>query len=321
MTYNMKLTEEPLIDIRDAFFETLYSKALEDQNLILLSADMGAKSFDKFRENIPDQIFNIGVAEQNLISLAAGLTLGGKKVITYGISSFLVHRSRAQIRHDLCIMNLPVIIVGSGPGVVYDYDGPCHHAIEDVATMRSLPGMNIFSPCDQTSAASCAISALNCHMPSYVRLDKGTHSNLYLGKEKESSECAVLKEGNDILFVTTGIMSHKVTEVISELSKEGISCGHLDIVKIHPIDQKMICSEMKKYKAVVTAEEHLLQGGLGSIIAECTIDNNLMIPVKRFGFRDEYRNIRGSRFYLHKEYGLDLQNIVSNTIKWYKLCS
>ena len=89
MTYNMKLTEEPLIDIRDAFFETLYSKALDDQNLILLSADMGAKSFDKFRENIPDQIFNIGVAEQNLISLAAGLTLGGKKVITYGISSFL----------------------------------------------------------------------------------------------------------------------------------------------------------------------------------------------------------------------------------------
>jgi transketolase len=317
----MKLTEEPLIDIRDAFFETLYSKALEDQNLILLSADMGAKSFDKFRENIPDQIFNIGVAEQNLISLAAGLTLGGKKVITYGISSFLIHRSRAQIRHDLCIMNLPVIIVGSGPGVVYDYDGPCHHAIEDIATMRCLPGLNIFSPCDQTSAVSSATSALDSKSPSYVRLDKGKYSNLYLDKEKESSEFAALKEGNDILFITTGIMSHNIAQVISELSKKGISCGHIDIVKIHPINEEKLCSEMKKYKAIITAEEHLLQGGLGSIISECAIDNNLMIPIKRFGFRDEYRNIRGSRFYLHKEYGIDPQNIVSKTIEWYKLYS
>jgi len=316
----MQTNKTQIIDIRDAFFETIYELALADSNLTILSADMGAKSFEKFRENIPTQIFNIGVAEQNLISLAAGMSLAGKKVISFGISSFLIHRSRAQIRHDLCIMNLPVILVGSGPGVVYDYDGPCHHAIEDVSTMRSLPGMNVFSPCDQTSAASTAISSIECTTPSYVRLDKGKHENLYFDKEQESSDCSILKEGKDILFITTGIMSHNICEVVTKLTQEGISCGHLDIVKIKPINVKYICNEIRKYRGVVTAEEHLLQGGLGSIIAECLVDNNLQISMKRFGFRDEYQNVRGSRSYLHKKYGIDVQSIVKQTKQWVKNC-
>jgi len=155
----MKMSD---IDIRDAFFDEIYKCAAKDKNVIFIAADMDAFSLRKYKKDLPDQYINIGVAEQNMIAVAAGLALCGKKVFLYAIIPFITFRCLEHIKVNICSMNLPVAIIGVGSGLSFGFDGPTHHAVQDIAVMRVLPEIEILNPSDSASSALCARRAYEC---------------------------------------------------------------------------------------------------------------------------------------------------------------
>jgi len=166
-------------DIRDAFFDELYEIASKDKDVLFLTADMGAFGLEKFKRDLPNQFINMGVAEQNTVSVAAGLALGGKKVFIYSIASFISQRCYEQIKIDLCQMKLPVTIIGSGPGLTYGSDGPTHHAVNDVVIMSVLPDMTIITAQSPEEAEKAVRMAYESETPVYIRLAKGKLTATY----------------------------------------------------------------------------------------------------------------------------------------------
>jgi len=304
------------IDIRDAFFDEVYAIACEDPNVIFLVADMGAFSLNKFKNDLGSQYINVGVAEQNLVSIAAGLALGGKKVFIYTIAPFVTQRCYEQIKIDLCCMQLPVTIIGSGPGITYGSDGPTHHAIQDVAIMRALPGMTIINPSDAVMAAVAARIAHKSHGPIYIRIDKGKLPLLYDKNENFSNGLASLKKGGDLAIVATGIMVQQAFKVAHELARYSIDAGIIDMYRIKPINEELLLDLLEESKRVVTLEEHSIIGGIGSAIGELLVDHRKDLAMKRIGIPDKNSVGYGDREWMHSFYGLDVDSITKTILAW-----
>ena len=302
------------IDIRDAFFDEVYAIASRDPGVIFLTADMGAFSLNRFKADLSGQYINVGVAEQNMVSVAAGLTLGGKKVFIYTIAPFVTQRCYEQIKVDICGMRLPVTIIGSGPGITYSSDGPTHHAIQDVADMRALPEMTIFNPSDPVMAKAAARIAYESQGPVYVRIDKGKLPLLYDGNHDFSTGLARLKKGRDLTIVTTGIMVQQTFRVVEELAKHSVDAGIIDIYRLKPINEELLLKLVGKSKRIVTLEEHSLVGGIGSAVSEILVDNRKAIPVKRIALSEKNCLGYGDREWMHSFYGLDVKSIVKTVL-------
>lgn len=308
------------IDSRDAFFDELYKLARKDSQIIFLTADMGAKSLIRFKQDLKKQYINLGVAEQNMVSIAAGLSLGGKKVFIYTIIPFLTLRCYEQIKIDLCCMNLPVTIVGVGPGLTYGSDGPTHHATDDIALMRVLPGITILNPSDSVMTKACLHSAYKNSGPTYVRIDKGSLPVLYNPESLDFSEGLYeLSEGTEVTIVATGIMVHQALKVANELTKHSISAGVVDLYRIKPLNKEMLLSILYKSKHLVTIEENTIIGGIGSMLSEIITDNGLNVPLKRIAVPDVHCFESGKRQDLHKLYNLDVGGIVKIICGWIKM--
>ncbi len=188
-------------DMRDAYFDEICNLAIKDRDVIVLADDMEVFSLRELRKQRPDQFFNMGVAEQNMINVAAGLAASGKKVVIYGISSFVIFRCYEQIKCNICSMGLPVVIVGIGNGFSFSYDGPSHHGIQDFNVMRSLAGMHVFNPCDESSAQLAANFSCQFEHPTYVRIDKRAYPRIY---DKKEPYC-IVRRGADLAIVTYDI--------------------------------------------------------------------------------------------------------------------
>lgn len=303
------------IDIRDAFFDSLYEIAKADSDVIFLTADMGAFSLEKFKQDLPCQYMNIGIAEQNLISVAAGLTLGGKKVFIYGIAPFVTLRCYEQIKVDLGGMRLPVTIIGTGPGVAYSSDGLTHQATQDVSIMRAIPGMVIFSPSEPLMAVEVARMAYQSKSPVYIRLDKGKLPLLYSDHDFLPG-LKLLKKGRDILIIATGIMVHQALAIAKNLSLHSIDAGVIDLYRIKPLNEKLLVSFIKKSKKIVTIEEHSIIGGIGSAVSELLTDKELKVSIKRIGILDTHCVGYGDRDWTQTEYGLDRSNVIKVIKRW-----
>jgi len=297
------------IDIRDAFFDELYNLAAKDPNVIFLTADMGAFSLEKFKRDLSSQYINVGVAEQNLVSVAAGLALGGKKVFIYAIAPFITQRCYEQIKIDLACMCLPVTIIGAGAGIVYNSDGITHHATQDIAIMRTLPGMTIFNPADSVTAAAAVHIARNSNGPVYVRIDKGKLPLLYDKKNNFSDGMAILKTGSDLIIIATGTMVHQAFRAADKLAQHSIDTGIIDLYRIKPINEDLFLAAVKKARRIATLEEHSVIGGIGSAVGEILADRGMALPLKRIGIADKYCSGYGDREWMRKDYGLDIENI------------
>jgi len=304
------------IDIRDAFIGKLYNYALNNKNIVFLSAEFGAPSLDVFRRDLPLQFINVGISEQNLISVAAGLALGGKIVYAYSISSFLTLRCYEQIKIDLCAMNLPVTLLGVGPGYAYSVDGPTHHATEDIAVMRALANMTIYSPTDANMASALVGVSLKTPSPLYIRLDRGRYGTLYGMSEDLSAGFRIIKDGSDVCIFATGCMVHRAMDVERALSEQAIKARVVDVYRLKPVDAVKLVEGVRGFSRAVTIEEHTLNGGLGSIILEVLSDQGLCIPVKRFGIADGQLYAYGMRDTLHKQRGIDTESIVHTLHAW-----
>lgn len=275
------------VDMRDAFFNELYDLMLYDRNVILLTIDMGAMSLDKIEHDFPLQFINMGIAEQNAISVAAGLAITGKKVFVYGITSFTVLRCLEQIKIDICYMDLPVHIVGIGTGFTYGTDGPTHYAIEDIAIMNTLPNIEIYSPCDAHSTAMLTGLTYLSKKPTYIRIEKGK-SEVYHKNTTNFYKCyETLKDGNNVI-ITTGKMIDTAFKLSEKLSNSvNDTFGVMDIYKLKPINDLELYSVLKNKKCIIVIEEHLKHCGLGSIILNFILNNDLDIPIKIFGVENK----------------------------------
>jgi len=304
------------IDIRDAFFDEVYAIASKDPNVMFLTADMGALSLNKFKKDLSSQYINVGVAEQSLVSIAAGLALGGKGVFIYTIAAFITQRCYEQVKIDLCCMRLSVAIIGSGPGITYSSDGPTHHAIQDVAIMRALPEMTILNPSDPVMAAATARIAYKSRGPVYIRIDKGKLPLLYDNNENFSDGLALLKKGRDLMIITTGVMVHQAFKVADELAKHTIDAGIIDMYRIKPINEELLLSVIEKSNRIVTLEEYSIIGGIGSAISEILVDKGKALPVKRIAIADKNCVGYGDREWMHSFYGLDVDSITKTILEW-----
>ena len=304
--------------MRDKFIETLLNEVEVNPNIVLITGDLGFGVLDEFREVYPDNFINAGVAEQNMAGIAAGLAFDGKIVFTYSIANFPTMRCYEQIRNDICYHNLNVNIVSIGAGFSYGSLGMSHHATEDLAVMRCLPNMTMLSPSGLWETSEATRALINKPGPGFLRLDKsvGIDSPLFDNEKFILGNPRKMTNGSDCtLFVTGGILS-EAQKAQKILKKKGISIKIVNIHTIKPININSIIDECNESKAIVTLEEHTIDGGLGSILSEIIADNQIAgKSFLRIGLDKGFSSVVGSQEYLRRYYKMDSESVVKKIIK------
>ncbi|MDD5614396.1 MAG: transketolase C-terminal domain-containing protein [Candidatus Omnitrophica bacterium] len=298
--------------MRDSFFDSLFKIARKDKNVILITADTGAICHDDFKKYLKSQYINVGIAEQNMVGLAAGLALSGKKVYIYAIAPFATARCFEQIRVDLCCMDLNVTVVGIGAGYDYSTLGPTHHGTEDIALMRLLPNMKIYSPSDSLMADMLAEVTYKENKPSYIRLDRTGLPLIYKRKNDIDFDCgfSILKKSTDIYIIATGRMVLAALEVSKKMYPD-VKVGVIDLFKIKPLSVNKIWPVINKVRNVITLEEHFLNGGLADEVSRILTDRKSKIIFKPIGIKDCFCRRYGSRQYLHRINNMDTDSVAS----------
>lgn len=306
----------PPTAMRDAFITQVYRLARQDRRVMLLSDDFGAPSLDDFRSELSSQYIYMGIAEQNMVSIAAGLALGGKIVFMYGIAPFITERCFEQIKVDLCYMNLPVTAVGVGSGFGYSTAGPTHHTTEDVAIMSSLPGMTVLCPSDSNAASAFAQIAYKTPGPKYVRLERDNYPLLYEQNHDFKDGFSVLQTGQDLIIIATGIMVHQAINVAKELAYNSIEATVIDLYRIKPLNEKLLLPFLKQTSRIVTMEEHVDAGGIGSMVGKILAENGLASTLKCFTVPDRYYFKYSGRQNLLSACGLDVETMNKAILDW-----
>ena len=298
----------------------LYDLAKTNEQILALVADIGAIVFDKFRADFPGRFINFGVAEPNMIAAAAGMASCGKIPFTYTITPFITMRTYEQIRVDVCLQKMNVKIVGVGAGFVYSTLGPTHHAIEDIAIMKVLPNMTIISPADPLEAKKATIAAAEIQGPVYLRLGTSKEPDVYQHDyDFRVGRGVKVKEGKDVTIIATGSIVYDALQAANELEKENISVGLVDIHTIKPIDKEIILQAARETRAILTVEEHNIEGGFGSSVAGVILEgNDVPIRFKRLGVKDTFCSYYGSHQELKSYYGIAKDDIVGEVISLYR---
>ena len=296
-------------DFRDAVFLAVHEVMDQNPRAVILYNDMGALELDRIREAHPDRVYNVGISEQNMASLAAGLAFDGRCVFTYGIIAHVFARSFEQIRNDICCANLPVIILGVGSGLSYGADGPTHHAVQDIAVMRTLPNMAIYNPSDCVSAQAAVRLAAARMRPAFIRMDKEQLPALYQEGADFAPGFAKLRDGSDIAIVATGILVHKALEAAQLLLSEGIRVRVIDLFRLKPVNPDAFRSALAGVKAVVTLEENSLIGGLGSLVGEILARGKEHPAFTSIGLEDDPLVGSSSRGWAEERFGYSVKAI------------
>lgn len=261
--------------MRNAYIKALYDLAAKDERVIALVADNGAIVYDQFRKDFPERFVNCGISEANMVSVSAGLACCGKIPFAYTIACFLTMRAFEQVRNDICMQKMNVKLAGIGVGFVYSNLGPTHQSTEDIAIMRALPGMTVFSPADPIEARGATFAAARINGPVYIRLATGGTPKIYNDDYRfEPGKGVVLREGKDIAIISTGSILHEALQAVDALKQEGISARLINIHSLKPVDKEIILKAAAETGGILTVEEHNLYGGLSSIVAEVLLENN-----------------------------------------------
>ncbi len=305
--------------MRKIFFKTLEEFAKKDKNIFLLVADLGIKFFESFKEVDDKRALNVGVAEANMVGVAAGLSMSGKNVYCYSITPFLTMRALEQIKVDIAFNNLNVKILGAGGGLVYGAEGITHHSIEDIAIMRSLPNMTIVCPGDAKEAELLAKESITYPGPLYIRFGRDFDPLVHKGEiDFKIGKGIIVNEGKDICIITAGTMLQGAVETIELLKKEGLSPALISMHTVKPLDRDLIDKCAKDYNYIFTIEDHNIIGGLGSAVSEVLSENSYKGKFKRIGINDKYCSVAGKTDYLMEINKLDPENLSKTILKKYK---
>lgn len=294
---------------REAYGETLIELGQANPNIVVLEADLAKSTTTiKFKKEFPDRFFDCGVAEQNMMAMAAGLATTGKICYTGSFAMFATGRAFEQVRNTVSYPSLNVKICPTHAGITVGADGGSHQTIEDIALMRVIPGMTVIVPADFREAKQAIAKAAEIDGPVYVRLGRATVPTLFdEDYEFVPGKAVVLKEGTDVTICATGIMVDSSLKAAESLEKDGISAEVINISTIKPLDDKAIIESAVKTGRVVVAEEHSIIGGLGSAVAELLCGEH-PVPVARVGIKDAFGR-SGEPAELLKYYGLTDEDI------------
>jgi transketolase len=291
--------------MRTAFINTLIERARTDESIFLLTPDMGFSVFEKFIELFPNRYLNVGIAEQNAIGVATGLALSGYEVYVYSIAPFVTMRCFEQVRVDVAYMNTNVKLVGVGGGYSYGPAGATHHAIEDIAIMRSLPNMTVCCPGDPLEAKQLVEQSFSHVGPMYLRLGKNGEPRIHASDDRiEFGKASVLRSGKDFALITTGNMLEQGKAWIDSWVAEGYDPEFISMHTVKPIDEAMIRELAQRNIVIITLEEHTIIGGLGSAVSEIIAATNTRSKVVRVGIPDVFSHYVGSQSCLRGRYGL-----------------
>ena len=300
--------------MRTAFMTALTELAKKDKDVFLLAGDVGFGVMESFAKRFPKRFKNVGVAEQNMTGIAAGLALSGKKVYTYSIANFPVVRCLEQIRNDICYHRLNVTVVNVGGGLTYAQCGSSHHGTEDIALMRALPNMTVVAPGDPVEAAGAVYALHKKGGPAFLRLQRRGDPVLHRsGCDFRLGKAITMSAGKDVTLVATGGILNNTLSAAGILKKGGISARVLSMHTVKPIDRAAILRAARDTRNIVTIEEHNVIGGLGEAAAAVLAESGIGgTRFKRIGVKDVFCHIVGGHDYLKEKLGLSPSGIAND---------
>ncbi len=290
--------------MRAAFSDTLVRLAKADPNVLLLTGDHGYALFDDFRRECPAQYINAGIAEQNMVGMAAGLARAGFRPFVYGLSAFIPVRVVEQIKLDVAHDQLPVILIGDGAGFVYSHLGTSHQSTEDIACTRAIPHLSVYSPADRFEVAACMELAYQAKGPVYLRMGKSDRGDVHAAApQAKVGRLLEVKPGQtgEVAFIATGSLVRTAMDIAAD-SYTDAAVWSAPFIK--PIDCQQVAAICAQSRAVLVLEEHSVLGGLGSVIAEIAAEFS-PVRILRVGVQDRFSHHCGSYEYLLQEHGLD----------------
>jgi transketolase len=300
--------------VRNTFSETLYAEATANPNVYIVVADISpAGSMAEFSSEYPERFINVGVAEQSMIGIAAGLALKGCQPFAYTIATFSLYRPFEMIRDDLCYQNLPVTVVGMGAGVIYSTLGGTHHTQEDIAIASALPNMQVLAPCDPLECVEATRwCARQKNGPVYLRIGKAGEPVLTAQAEPwQFGKLRYLRRGSDVCILTYGVITAMATEIANKLAAQGRSVSLVSAHTLKPLDREGIAAALQQHRHVVVIEEHAPQGGLASQVKQIAWDVRATCRLDTFTLQDAFIHNYGSTNDLLAAHGLSPERILA----------
>jgi len=303
--------------MRKTCLNEVYKLAKRDERVVFIGSDIGTGTLDNFRQEFPERFFMEGVSEGHLIGMMTGLAMNGKIPYLNTIATFLTRRCYEQVLLDAGLHRQPIRIIGSGGGTVYAPLGPTHLATEDIAILRAIPYMTVIVPCDAEEMKRLMPQTLDYPDPIYIRLAKGGDPIVSdPSKPFQIGKAIPLREGSDVLLVSTGITTRLALEAADILAKQGVSTSVLHIHTIKPLDEDKLREFMRAVKVIISIEEHTIMGGLGSAVAEVLAETGFNQPKKfsRLAFPDIFLEEYGSQETSMKRFGITTENAVGKAM-------
>lgn len=296
-----------MFDCRDAYVQTVEALAAADPRIVAVVNDsVGSSKLGKFRDKFPDRLVNVGIAEQNMVGVGAGLANGGKIPFVSGASCFLTARAMEQIKADVAYSNANVKLCGISSGVAYGELGPTHHSIEDIAWLRAMRELTVIVPSDPEETAAAIRAAAAHEGPVFIRISRMPVPALEHATPFVIGKAETLHEGGDVAIIATGTLVHRALAAAQALAAEGIQARVVNMATITPLDEAAVLDAARATGAVVTAEEHVVRGGLGGAVAEVLATGH-PVPMRILGF-DGFQPT-GSAEWLMERAGLTAEGI------------
>lgn len=289
----------------EVFAETVLELARQDRDVLVVTSDSrGSGKLTQFGETLPDQIVELGIAEQNVIGISAGLASAGKKVFAASPACFITARGFEQIKNDVAYSDQPVRIIGISAGVSYGALGATHHSLHDYAALRAVNNITIIAPADNFETRETIKAIHNVAHPVYVRLGKAPVAHVHAeGSSFTIGKAALIQDGRDLTFVACGETVPIAVEAAQHLAAEGVTCRVLSMHTLKPLDEEAVRKAAHETRAIVTVEEHSVHGGLGEACAAILMQQGARAPFKIVGFPDEHM-VSGSQKEIFTHYGI-----------------
>jgi transketolase len=289
--------------------------AATDKRVVVLSGDIGNKLFDKLKLVDEQRFYNCGIAEANMMGVAAGMAMSGLRPFVYTITPFATTRCFEQIRVDVCYHHAPVVIVGTGSGLSYSDLGPTHHSLEDMAILRTLPGMRVLAPCDASELRQALHEVLKDDSPTYIRIGKKGEADIHKSPPNlKLGKVLVVRPGTDVALLCAGNMMADTLKAADLLAASGISAEVVSFHTVKPLDADYLQQAATRFKLLVTVEEHSRIGGFGSAVAEWRMAQPRNVAQLGFGTDDVFMHEVGTQAYARKKFGLTADNIAATTL-------
>lgn len=296
--------------MQKAYITALYALAQRDRNVVSLLTDSGTDYDELFARDFPNQCFNFGIGEENVVAAAAGMAACGKIPFVYTTGAFLAFRAMEFIRNDVCFQNMSVKIVGMGSGLAWSTLGPSHHATEDISVLRALPNLTILCPASPREAAKCVQAAYEIPGPVYIRMGMSNEREVYPEDyDYVPGRNRVIREGGDLTIFVTGSVLSEVLDAAALLFAEGLDAAVVNVHTLKSTDRQSIIDAAQTGKPILTVEEHNVEGGLGSIVADILADLGTGIRFRKIGIQDRFAIGYGTIAEVRRMNGLDAAGI------------